>query len=195
MQNSSSSRCSRASFTAFKLTRAFANAFPFNTFFIQPFVTSRAASMISAYLDSHILWLVRIQMKFISVWNILGITTCLLNLSGKVHINGRAFIQPLDWRCLSYIFRRLLLWLPLTAAIVLDQFRTELLVSVYIFSSQCLFSSLALIEPVDEISPPLDGILWLTLLNNHRQNSKAKYFSKLTSNERVFFGGEMKDLS
>ena len=86
------------------------------------------------------------------------------------------------------------MWLPLTAAIVLDQFRTELLVSVYICSSQCLFSSLALIEPVDEISPPIDGILWLTL-NNHRQNSKAKYFSKLTSNERVFFGGEMKDLS
>ena len=87
------------------------------------------------------------------------------------------------------------MWLPLTAAIVLDQFRTELLVSVYICSSQCLFSSLALIEPVDEISPTIDGILWLTLLNNHRQNSKAKYFSKLTLNKRVFFGGEMKDLS
>ena len=90
--DTSNSRCSRALFTAFKLKRAFANAFPFNTFFIQPFVSSHASSIISAYPDPLILWLVSIPMKFISVWKRPWITTCSLSLSGKVNIKGRAFI-------------------------------------------------------------------------------------------------------
>ena len=47
-------------------------------------------------------------------------------------------------RCLSYIFGQLLLWLPQTAAVVLEQFRIELFAGVQFCSSQWLFSFLAL---------------------------------------------------
>ena len=129
-QSTSNSRRSRALFTAFKLKRAFANGFPFYTSFIQPFVTRLSSSMISAYQDPHISWLVSIPTKFISVWKGPDIITCSMNLSGKVHLKGRLSYILLDRRFLSYIFCRLLLWLPLTAAIVLEQFRVELLAGV-----------------------------------------------------------------
>ena len=122
-QSTSNSRRSRALFSTFKLKRAFANGFPFNTSFIQPFVTRLSSSMISAYQDPHISWLVR--SKFISEWKGPGIKTCSMNLSGKDHLKGRLSYILLDRR-----FCRLLLWLPLIAAIVLKQFRVELLTGV-----------------------------------------------------------------
>ena len=50
-------------------------------------------------------------------------------------------------------------------------------------------------EPTDEINPPTDGTLWSRLLDNHRQNSGTKYFSKHTLNSRMFSLGGMKDAS
>ena len=50
-------------------------------------------------------------------------------------------------------------------------------------------------ESVDEINLPIDGTLWSPLLDNHQQNSQAKYFSKHTLNQRMFSGGEMKEAS
>ena len=50
-------------------------------------------------------------------------------------------------------------------------------------------------EPVDEINPPIDSTLWSPLLDNHQQNSQAKYFSKHTLNPRMFSSGEVKEAS
>ena len=50
-------------------------------------------------------------------------------------------------------------------------------------------------EPVDEINSPLDGTLLLLLLENHKQNSQAKYFTIHTLDSRMSSGGEMIDAS